>query len=240
MLKEIDLNQPLSVELCEFIGAYIGDGFQDRGKVIGIVGNKELDLEYLRHLNEIVFSLFGFKGKFIERKNKNAVDLRIYSKRVLELLTARFGFPNGEKTYTVQIPKEILENHEKFVFATIRGIFDTDGCVFFDKRKIYLSYYPRITLNIASKPLADQLKQFLSNYFAVSFRTQKRKNPNKSQTYYVEVYGHSQLNKWMELIGFSNKRNLNQIIKWKPLVGIEPTISPLPMAHSTTELQGHV
>lgn len=220
---------PLSEELCELVGAFIGDGCTDsyvtkHGKSkyhLSIIGDSTLDREYhLGKLSAIVKDLFGVVTKAYFRNDKNAMQLNIYSKRVFRLFTERFGFPIGVKTYTVKIPEEILNSEERLIFATIRGIFDTDGCVFFDKRSPYKKPYPRIALQIVSGPLFLQLKSVLSNHFFLyTHHSQKR------GTYTLEVYGHEQLSKWMKLIGFSNKRHLNKIEeKYKPLAGIGPAI----------------
>ena len=50
----------------------------------------------------------------------------------------------------------------------IRGIFDTDGGVFLDKRKIYKTKYPRIIFQTVSKPLFEQLSSILSKNFKYS------------------------------------------------------------------------
>ncbi len=214
-LASVNLSQPLSKELCEFIGAIIGDGSVDghlnkRGRSkyhIFITGDSKLDRDYLtKRMASIVKNLFDVNSCIYFRKDKRAMTLNLFSKRVFALFTRRFGFVAGNKTYTVEIPEEILQAGEEFVFPTIRGIFDTDGCVFFDKRKPYKNPYPRVTLQIASKPLFLQLKTFLEKHF--SLYTHCRSKPKH---FTLEVYGHKQFEKWMQLIGFSNQRHLNRI-----------------------------
>lgn len=213
--KPVDLNVPLSEELCELVGAIIGDGCVD-GYVpkqgnskyhVQIVGNSVSDKDYLLIiLSAIAKNIFGINAKHYFRKGHNALNLDLYSKQLFLLLTNRFGFPAGPKTYTTKIPEEIMKAEEKFVFATIRGIFDTDGCVFLDPRKIYNRPYPRITLQTVSEPLFLQLKEFLSKYFALYAHHSIARH-----SYCIEVYGHKQVEKWMKLIGFSNSRNFRKI-----------------------------
>lgn len=217
---------PLSGELCEFIGAFIGDGFTNAyGKhyFFEITGNSELDREYLFYLANMACRLFdGIKPNFYRVKNKRAIRLRFHSKFLFRLFTERFQFHKGVKSHTVCVPEEILCSGEKNVFAVVRGIFDTDGCVFFDKRKIYKKPYPRITLQVVSRPLYLNLKEILGAYFKVHSAELKR-------AYCIEVYGHKQLEAWMSLIGFSNQRHLNRIKDAvKPMGGIEPPTSTLP------------
>lgn len=209
MSKQFKINfddkQPLSKELCEFIGAFIGDGCIGKcGSYyfVQFTGHSELDKEY--HLNTVIpiakklFNLIP-SVRYID----NTIRISLYSKKLISMLHERFGMPLGPKSKTVEIPKEILNSNPSNVFFTIRGIFDTDGCVFIDKRKIYLKPYPRITLQTVSKPLYHQLKNYFNLYH--------RENMKGKQNAYIEVYGHVQIDKWLKLIGFSNRRHLSKL-----------------------------
>lgn len=227
--KPVDLNMPLSEELCEFIGAVIGDGYIDgyldkTGRShyhIGIIGDSELDREYhLGKLSKIVKDLFDVKTRPYFRKDARALQLNIFSKQIFKLLTERFGFPTGVKAHIIKIPDEIMASEERFIFAAIRGIFDTDGNVFIDKRKIYKEQYGRITLRTISQPLHDQLKEFLKKYFSFYSSVIKTEHAPTRQ---IAIYRREQIEKWMHLIGFSNQRHLTKIEELlKPLEGFEP------------------
>lgn len=203
----------LSEELCEFIGAFIGDGFfnsYSKGTYLTIfTGHSKLDMDYYNlKIIPIIQNLYNKnypKPRFI--KKENSMWIHIYSKSLFELLMKRFEFPKGKKCYSVKIPKEIMNSQDSFIMATIRGIFDTDGCVYFDCRKIYKKPYPRITLQTTSKELFLQLKNYLLKYFKIYTRE------NLKRGFYIEIYGHFQLKKWMSLIGFSNSKHLNKLPK---------------------------
>ena len=219
----------LNKDLCEFVGAIIGDGcidghidFRGNSKYhICIIGDSRLDRVYLTDTLPTKISAFNIKSHIFFRRDSNAMVLNFFSKNLFSFFTTRLGFVPGNKTYTVTIPKEIMLAGEEFIFAAIRGIFDTDGTFFVDKRKIYKRPYPRIALQIVSRPLFLQLKQFIENYFSIyTFEDLNR------QAYHIEVYGHEQLDKWMQLIGFSNKRHLDKISEYYKLVtGVEPANS---------------
>ncbi len=224
----------LSKELCEFLGAFIGDGHSySHGKhfCVCISGNHLLDYEYLTKRIPFLVQLFcNAKPCFKKRKENLGFSVNFHSRAFYSFIVDRFHFPKGVKTYTVKIPDEIMSSDEKFIFAAIRGIFDTDGCVFLDKREKYLKHYPRITLQIASKNLHTQLKDFLSKHFSLYTYAQlrKREKIRSNPIYAIEIYGHSQIEKWMKLIGFSNSRHLSKIKllnDGKPPAGIEPATS---------------
>ena len=117
----------------------------------------------------------------------------------------KLGFMPGKKARIVKIPSIILKNN-KFMAATTRGIFDTDGCIFWDKQKIYRKSYPRITLQTASEELVEQLEEYLSKKFNLYVNKTKNKHKN-----YIEIYGVEQLERFLKEIGFSNRRHLDKI-----------------------------
>ena len=226
---KFDLNMELSNDLCEFIGALIGDGFTGKyGKTYWteLTGDLRLDYNYLTNvMTNYSIQLFnGLAPRTTIVEKKNTIRKIFNSKQLHQILTQRFGFPVGVKCYTIKIPKEIMNSKEEFIFSTVRGIFDTDGCVFFDKRKIYNKAYPRIVFQTASKPLYLQLKESLERHFSLYARKKKTRD-----IYLIEIYGHKNLKKWMKLIGFSNKRHLDKIEKYfKPIARIELATSTLP------------
>ncbi|MBU0635472.1 hypothetical protein KKE06_00410, partial [Candidatus Micrarchaeota archaeon] len=109
-MKPIELNIPLSVDLCEFIGAVIGDGCID-GHLdknsnshyhTFLTGDSLLDNNYLsNHLSSIGKALFTANPRIYFRKGKRAMVLHFFSKNLFTILTKRFGFTAGNKTYTV-------------------------------------------------------------------------------------------------------------------------------------------
>lgn len=203
-------NIALNSEICEFIGAFIGEGYLGKyrnGYTVGISGNQELDEDYLKnYLLPLIKKNFPFtKPKLYYRTDENTLMLKMYSKQ-LYYFFRNLGFTDGKKAHRVSIPQVILDN-KVFMRATVRGIFDTDGCVFFDKRKVYTRPYPRITLQVASVPLITQLAHFLSPQFTLYVDQSNRDGKRNT----LEIYGHKQLETFLKQIGFSNKRHLGKI-----------------------------
>lgn len=203
----------LNEEICEFVGAFIGDGYLGNyGKrknqfLIGFSGNKILDEDYLKnYLLPLIKRQFPYASPHLRyRSDENTLVLYIYSKRLFEFFTG-IGFKSGIKARTVVIP-ECIEEDEKLLKATIRGIFDTDGCLYFDNRKTYKKPYPRIVIQVASIPLIKQLNKHLSKEFTLYVDTSNRDGKRNT----LEIYGHQQLQRFLKLIGFSNKRHLSKI-----------------------------
>ena len=203
----------ISEEICELAGAFIGDGFfncyNNKNYQIEFTGDKILDLEYHREVIKSILKKYfpNIEVYMYVAKSKGHLRTRIYSKEVFCFLKDFLGFVPGKKCYNIRIPNKIMGSPKKYLYATIRGIFDTDGGVYFDKRNIYSKNYPRICFSTVSKELFLQLSDILSKDFKIYSRyNEKRKN------YVLEIYGHNQLKKWMSLIGFSNPRHCRKCL----------------------------
>ncbi|MBU0958789.1 MAG: hypothetical protein KKB31_02470 [Nanoarchaeota archaeon] len=206
---KFDINLKISEDLCEFIGAIIGDGFTNRyGNLYQtqITGDKDLDFAYYhKRLKPICERLFNIIPKISERRG--ALRLNIYSKRLFEMLTQRFKIPARKKCYTVTIPKEIINSKKHLISAVLRGMFDTDGEIVFDKRKRYNKPYVRIQYSSISKELTNQVSTILSR-LSIKHSTHK---PNKRKSHVVTINGRENCKKFVENIGFSNPRHSKKI-----------------------------
>lgn len=212
-----DINLELSTELCEFVGAFIGDGFTGRygGKYLTqFTGDARYEREYLKHsLAPIAQKLFNLKPSF--RAVENTLRMNFRSKTLYLLFTERFQMPLGKKNLIVRIPEEIIEGGQNFIVATLRGIADTEGTVFFDLRPVYDTPYPRIQICTTSQPLAEQIRGTLREMgFSIYTREDRRTG---HPVFHIEIYGHVQLQKWLREIGFSNEKHLNKIRRYAPV-----------------------
>ena len=212
-----DINLELSAELCEFVGAFIGDGFTGHyGSyyLTQFIGDARCEWEYFsRRLAPIAQRLFNVAPHFKVREN--TLYMSFYSKSLYSLFTERFQMPPGRKNLIVKIPGEIIKKGQNFVTATLRGIADTEGTIYFDLRPIYKVPYPRIQICTTSLPLAHQIRKLLEELeFSIYVREDKRR---VSPVSHIEVYGSSQLLKWLREIGFSNTKHLNKIRQYAPV-----------------------
>lgn len=202
----------LTPEICELIGAFIGDGmfnvYKNKLYQIEFACDKRYDLNYY---NEVIIPAAKniqdniSANIYNSYKRENALRIVFYSKKFFLFLRDFCGFTPGRKAHTIEIPS-FLFNKETFRERVIRGIFDTDGGVFLDKRKMYKNTYPRIIFQTVSKPLFEQLKSTLSEKFTLYTRFNE-----KRQVYIIELYGINQVKRWMSTIGFSNQRHLNKV-----------------------------
>ncbi len=220
-----DINLKLSTELCEFIGAFIGDGFTRRYRnhyLTQFTGDARYEGGYFKYsLAPIARRLFNISPSF--KTLGNTLRMNFYSKSLYLLFTKRFHMPLGRKNLAVKIPEEIIEGEHCFVAGALRGIADTEGTVYFDLRSIYNAPYPRIQICTTSQPLACQIREILACLkYSIYVREDNRAEHPRL---YVEIYGLKQLQKWLREIGFSNEKHLNKIRRYAPVAQLVDYLS---------------
>ena len=207
-----------SKELSEFIGILTGDGYINSYKrynhIMEITGNLNLDRDYLtQYTTRLIKGLFNLEPTIISRKNQNAVYIRLRSKGLVGYLK-KIGFKKGKKNQ-IGVPKWIL-NNDKYFVSFIKGLSDTDFSLnLLNRNGKKYKYYPRINLNSKSKILVKELDRWLiKKGFSVYTnydRIQKDKRGyNDSILHSIQINGRKNLDKWMSLISFRNKKHLDK------------------------------
>ncbi|MBR9707605.1 MAG: hypothetical protein GOV15_04175 [Candidatus Diapherotrites archaeon] len=204
---EVEVNE----DLAEFIGALMGDGFTARYKqkkgyihTTQLSGHPTEDLDYYKKvISSLFLKLFNRKPRlYVHERALRAV---INSKEAHEYLVKTLNFPSGKKGQKLKIPEKLLAN-KNLKQAVLRGLFDTDGFIYLDNRKIYKKPYPRIGITTISKLLIAQLEEIFKELgFQYYLRSEKRK-----ECYHIEVYGHKQVDRWFKEIKPSNSKHLNK------------------------------
>jgi len=117
----------------ELVGICLGDGHLSP-YIMMVFGDKSDDTTYLLdHVLPIIKKTIGMTPRLnTNRPSENF--LVVYSKQAAEALH-RIGLPYGDKIANrARIPEWILERRS-FIISCLRGLFDTDGCIYGFKRK---------------------------------------------------------------------------------------------------------
>ncbi|MBI4043573.1 MAG: LAGLIDADG family homing endonuclease [Candidatus Diapherotrites archaeon] len=209
--RRFNFDQPLSSDLCEFLGAFAGDGFTNKyGRHFhtGFSGDNRYDMDYYNtKILPIAKRLFNINSAYV-RKKGNGMWVNFHSKDLFELLTKRFGMPAGVKFDKVTIPTEIMKDRIEYKTAFVRGILDTDGCVFFDNRKTYKTPYFRIDITMFNIPILVQINQILTELGVHSKVLGNGKH--------LQVTSKKDVEKFLRIIGSSNERHISKIEKKCP------------------------
>lgn len=212
----------LDEKLSELIGVIIGDGCINKNHNrkdyrIQISGNKIEDKDYIEFfLPHLIDNCLKIKPK--PYLGKNGAYILQFQYEPFRIFLKNLGIsPN--KTKTIRIP-QIIKSNERLLASCIRGIADTDFTLIFTKRKKEgFHYYPRICAQFASKYLVKDLEEGLRDLgFTLNTKynyERKDKRGFTTTTNFINLDGHINLKRWMNLIGFSNPRILTRYYVWK-------------------------
>ena len=203
-------------KLAEFVGILLGDGSlclrdgSNTNNRLKITLNKIDDVEYVDYVKKLILDLFGIEPKIHLRDGENATDLFLFNKRIILYLVNEVGLNLSPKWNRAIIPTRFL-SQELGVYV-IRGYFDTDGCIVTTNNNGTM--YPRLEMKVSPSPMQQQFVDLLNGYgfnFGV-YQIGKGKVR-------IQLNGKKELKKWIELIGFSNLKNLKKIKRFaqKPL-----------------------
>jgi len=220
----------LSPELAEICGIHAGDGYlRNSGKhrEFDVSGNIEEKDYYDLHVRELIKKALGLEIICRYFDSRNTYGFVIRDKEVIEFLHS-LGFPYGNKSTIVQIPKWILESkNEEIITKFLRGLFDTDGCIHFWKRnkgkygefKKNHHYYPIIRFTIVSEDLAKGIKILLEKleFKKIGYYTYKSKKETENIKHTITLYGPDKANKFFEIIGSKNLVKSSRFLLWKKI-----------------------
>ena len=202
----------------------IGDGcviYYPKHKVYGIeiTGNATEEKDYYAKIAQFMKKEFSLNPQVYVRKMKVGKGLKLisYSKSLAEFLMD-LGI-EGNKTYTAKIPDHLMSWDK--AKGVLRGIFETDGCLYFSKSKVTTNKptYPRLEITTVSTELSLQIIQLLQEN---GFLVQSHRNRNSVVIY---LSGVDMLHKWINEIGFSSAKNWSKYLLWEKLGYYIPRIS---------------
>lgn len=179
----------------EFIGIMLGDGNIYKNSIRIMMDKREI--YYKKYIKDLFFQLFKMKLNEYEAKTSNQLRLYKDSKNLTELLIS-YGLKRGNKIKNqIGVPIWILKN-KVYYSKCIRGLIDTDGCVFWNKRdkRVY------ITFSNSSQKLLNDFK-FMANYLGLTFSKSGRTN--------ICLYRKSEIERYIKRVGFSNKKHIDKM-----------------------------
>jgi len=191
-----------SVRLAELIGIFMGDGHVGFYQA-SVVTNSETDFQHALFVKTIIEDLFKVKVSLSNRRDKKACEIVVSSKSVCHFFVGQ-GIPQGNKiTMGLHIPNWIKK---KIIYrkAFVRGLFDTDGCVYLDTHRIGRKVYKNLGMAFAnqSPPLLDFFKETLELFGL---------HPTQKTDFRVFLRRREDIRRYFEIIGSSNEKHIKKI-----------------------------
>ena len=208
------MNFSINEELAEEIGWHMGDGsmnyYNNRG-MYQLRGHIEDDkLHYIQRIKPLFEKIYGVKIKLRKMKSTRVFGFQIWNNKIIDF-KQKLGLPLGKKL-ELEIPKEFL-NKKELLVACIRGIFDTDGGVYLEKKNNKL--YPRIYISTISVNLAKQISEILSSLdLNATYYLSNHSKGNKLISYKIEVRGIEKLHKFFQIINPQNPKHQSKYVSF--------------------------
>lgn len=197
-----------SVELAEFFGIMMGDGGINNPWQANITLNSIKDAKYSKYISRLCKRLFGIIPAIRKRKTRNALVVSLSSTSVVDFLVEN-GLVRGNKLKTgLRIPKWILEK-PLYQKACVRGLIDTDGCIFVHVHKVRGKIYKNIGLSFVSlsKELIFQVADIFAEFGIMPHITKRGQD--------IYLYQVDAVVKYLKVFGTSNERISSVYNKWR-------------------------
>lgn len=134
-----------NIQLAELIGIIIGDGAIGNLWQVVISLNSITDVAYAEYILNLFKALFQVSVSMRKRPNQNTLVLVCSSTSIVDYLVEN-GVVRGNKlAQKLNIPLWIKQN-DSFLKAFIRGLVDTDGCIYQHRHFTKKHYYVNIGL----------------------------------------------------------------------------------------------
>ena len=192
-----------SVELAEFMGIAMGDGGM-ANRQFSISLHHIDDLAYSRFVIALIEKLFSIKPS-VKHIEARSVNILLVSRSLLIEYLHELGLPIGNKVeQRFDIPLWIQSNHE-YMIACVRGLVDTDGCVFIHRYRVNgkLYSYKKLDFCSYSPPLIATVDTFLKS-LAIHTRIAAKVD--------IRIESKAGIERYMQLIGSHNEKHLK---KWE-------------------------
>lgn len=213
----------LNEELAEDLGHHIGDGCMTKESYKGrikyrfyYVGDAVLDLDYFKTvLIPRKRKLYGLDKSNL-RFQKGTVCFQFNSVELFEFYK-QLGVKHGKKDY-IEIPEFIMNGTNVIKAAFLRGLFDSDGSLVFNRKYKKVKYYPRVSFAMKAQTLFEDTKRLLDS-LGVTYTTYRRDSSdprfkNPTRVYEIHINGKKKVFDWMRRVGTNNKRHSAKYEFW--------------------------
>ncbi len=193
-----------SKDLAEFVGILLGDGGITKSQ-ISISLNSKNEKEYSKFVKSLIKKLFNVYVGTCYDKKYSSLDLLISRSELVHFCIKKLGLTRGDKVkQQVDIPEWIKRN-KSYLTACVRGLMDTEGCVFSHRYRVNgkLYSYKKLAFKNSSYPLIKSVYDFLRNIGLCHPRITKNFKE-------VRIESKEDVQKYFQLIDFHNPKNLKR------------------------------
>ncbi len=197
-----------STQLAELMGIIFGDGGINNGWQLVISLNSTSDFLYSQHVSFLLSNLFNITVANRVRPNQNTLVLVCSSMNLLDFLIEKGAVRGNKINQKIDIPRWIKGNFE-YEKQFVRGLVDTDGCLFIHKHTVKGKLYKNIGFCFTS--LSESLIDSVTAILRIA-GVKPHVAPNKQRIY---LYEESSVVKYLQIFGSSNPRIYQKYQEWR-------------------------
>lgn len=205
-----------SSELAEYFGIMMGDGGINNAWQANVSMNSIKDADYAIYISNLCQKLFGIVPALRKRKETNTLVVSLASTSVVDFLVEE-GLPRGHKLNNgLKIPKWILKK-PVYRKVCVRGLVDTDGCMFIHTHRVAGKIYKNIGLCFTSHSpeLVFQVAKIFGEFGIMPHISGGGRD--------IYLYRADAVAKYLKVFGSSNWRIMSVYEKWRDARAVEWT-----------------
>lgn len=188
------------------MGIEFGDGGINNHWQVVITLNAEKDAEYGKYIIGLIYKLFGIAAAI--RRRKKTLQIVSSSVSLVDFLVEKGAVRGNKIKQCLDIPPWIQRN-KKYEQAFVRGLVDTDGCLYIHRHITKGVLYRNIGFCFTSE------SQKLLNSVADIFRSNGIKPHITDRSRRIYLYSKNSVIKYLRTFGSSNLRISSLYKKWK-------------------------
>ncbi|MDO8509624.1 MAG: LAGLIDADG family homing endonuclease [bacterium] len=196
-----------SAKLAELMGIVAGDGGINNKWQLVISLNSDLDKHYSVFIVGLMKDLFFVDVSVLKRIGEKTLRIICSSSNLVDFLVGK-GAVRGDKIkHRLTIPEWINGNIE-YEKAFVRGLVDTDGCLYIHRHKVggKLQYNIGFCFTSLAEGIIKAVEKILKSINIQPHIADKGRR--------IYLYSHKSVKKYLELIGTSNDRIMSIYLKW--------------------------
>lgn len=210
-MKVTQFPEGIDENLAEETGWHIGDGsmnyYLDKRWIRGIYQLRGHIYDDRSHYEErikpIFKKIYGIDISLREMHSTRVFGFQVWSKDLVKF-KQKLGLPIGPKR-DIKIPSAFLKSIQ-IKMAVVRGIFDTDGCIYLENKNHKL--YPKVTITTISKVLAEQVSSILNELKIKNSINSYKNKGTLTVAYQLVIRGPEMVGNFFRDIGPQNKKHL--------------------------------
>ena len=196
-----------SARLAELMGIEFGDGGINNPWQMVITLNAEKDAEYAQAVRKMIYEMFDINPT-VRKRGKRTLQIVSSSMSLLDFLVKKGAVRGNKIKQNFNIP-DWIQGNDKYEKAFVRGLVDTDGCLYIHRHNIKGVNYKNIGFCFTS--YSENLLNSVASILLKFGIEPHIKNKGRS----IYLYNKDAVKDYLHIFGSTNPRISNLYKKWR-------------------------